>query len=71
MVRYADDFVVLAATEKAIVEARAVIADVLRRRGLAFNPAKTRVVRPGEVFGFLGHTLAASPVCSRGGHGAR
>jgi hypothetical protein len=58
-VRYADDFVVLAASEGELHAARAVIASVLRRRGLALNAVKTRVVPPGREFVFLGRVLRA------------
>jgi group II intron reverse transcriptase/maturase len=59
MVRYADDFVLLAASERELGAARAMVASVLRRRGLALNAVKTRVVPPGRDFTFLGEALRA------------
>ena len=70
MVRYADDFVVLAAGEPQLRAAQAGIATVLRRRGLALNAGKTRIVAPGREFVFLGRTLCA-PVPPRLGHVVR
>ena len=58
-VRYADDFVVLAASMRDVEQAREIAAGVLRERGLALKAAKTRVVAPGTSFRFLGETLCA------------
>jgi CRISPR-associated protein Cas1 len=59
MVRYADDFVVLAESEARLRQAHAAIMTVLKRRGLALNVVKTRMVAPGQEFSFLGHALSA------------
>jgi CRISPR-associated protein Cas1 len=59
LLRYADDFVALAATEQEIAAAQAVIAAALKRRGLALNTIKTQVVPPGQAFTFLGRSLTA------------
>jgi len=54
-VRYADDFVVTAAS-KELLEQRVVplIEDFLRERGLWLSPEKTRIVHISEGFDFLG-----------------
>ena len=57
LVRYADDFVVLCATQAQVEEARRRVGLVLTRLGLALHPEKTRPVdlsRGGEGFDFLG-----------------
>ena len=58
-VRYADDFVVLAAEAGAVEQARRIAEGVLSERGLALNNDKTRIVAPGTPFAFLGETLCA------------
>jgi RNA-directed DNA polymerase len=60
LVRYADDFVVLCATESRAKEALRRIGLVMDRLGLTLHPAKTRLVdlrRGKESFVFLGCTL--------------
>ncbi len=57
-VRYADDFVVLARSCAAAGEARDLGTQVLRDRGLAVQPAKTRIVPPECGFDFLGVPIA-------------
>jgi hypothetical protein len=59
MVRYSDDFVVLAESETRLCEPHAAIMTVLKRRGLALNVVKTRMVAPGLQFSFLGQGLSA------------
>ncbi|MGH6814985.1 MAG: reverse transcriptase domain-containing protein [Hyphomicrobiaceae bacterium] len=59
MVRYADDFVALAARKGTLEETQKMIVDVLQRRGLKLNAPKTRVVPPGQPFVFLGRSLTA------------
>lgn len=54
LVRYADDFVVLARDERAIDRARSLAATELERLGLAIHPHKTRVTTFGEGFQFVG-----------------
>lgn len=56
-VRYADDFVALGDSRGAARQAREVAATTLARRGLALHTGKTRIVPPGEAFGFLGETV--------------
>ncbi|MCK9930778.1 group II intron reverse transcriptase/maturase [Frankia sp. Mgl5] len=70
LIRFADDLVVLAATEKAAHNASVFVAKVLRRLGLSLHRAKTRIVnlRAGAGgFDFLGwhHRM----VCSWRWHG--
>jgi group II intron reverse transcriptase/maturase len=60
LVRYADDLVVLCATESRAKEALRRIGLVMNRLGLTLHPAKTRLVdlrRGKESFVFLGCTL--------------
>lgn len=59
LVRYADDFVVLARTEGQARQAMREIARRLRHRGLQLNSEKTRIVPPGEELTFLGHRFGA------------
>jgi group II intron reverse transcriptase/maturase len=59
MVRYADDFVVLASNS---CEAKHALIDVerlLRARGLSLNRNKTRILPPGSEFCFLGYNICA------------
>jgi RNA-directed DNA polymerase len=57
MVRYADDFVVCARTEKEANEALAQIAAWVKEAGLTLHPAKTRIVNAAQRggFDFLGY----------------
>ncbi len=59
LVRYADDFVVMAASEAEAREARRLAADLLTARGLRLHGAKTAIRAPGEAFVFLGRTVWA------------
>lgn len=59
MVRFADDFVVLTASEREAAQASRDVERLLRGRGLALNKEKTRIVAPGEEFVFLGQQLRA------------
>ena len=59
LVRYADDFVVICATEKEAYEAKSRLADWLAPRGLSINEEKTRVVHVDEGFDFLGCKVQA------------
>jgi CRISPR-associated protein Cas1 len=60
MVRYADDFVVLAASEREAGIALKDVSRLLRGRGLALNPEKTRIVQPSQEFHFLGKRIVAA-----------
>lgn len=57
LIRYADDFVVLCATEKEAHERKAELSVWLTPRGLSFNEEKTRVVHLSEGFDFLGFNV--------------
>jgi group II intron reverse transcriptase/maturase len=60
LIRYADDFVVMCATESGAREALRRIGLVMNRLGLTLHPAKTRLVdlrRGKESFVFLGCTI--------------
>jgi RNA-directed DNA polymerase len=54
LIRYADDFVITGATKEVLEEAKSVIEEFLRERGLSLSPEKTRIARIEEGFDFLG-----------------
>lgn len=54
LIRYADDFVLTGASLETLEEAKSVIQDFLRARGLALSAEKTRIVRIEDGFDFLG-----------------
>jgi hypothetical protein len=54
LARYADDFVVLAATEAEVQQAQAAAEASLARLRLKLNPRKTRVTSFEQGFTFLG-----------------
>lgn len=60
VVRYADNFVVLARNETAAKEALVLAQRLLRMRGLMLNNAKTRIVLPGEASVFLGQNIGGA-----------
>ena len=55
LVRYADDFLVLACTQEQIVKAHAEVERVLNSLGLALHPKKTQITNFKRGFRFLGH----------------
>ena len=57
MVRYADDFVITGRTEEHLREAREVIVEFLKERGLTLSPEKTQVVHIDQGFDFLGWNI--------------
>ena len=61
LVRYADDFVILAATKDEAGKALGLVDRLLRRRGLMLNRKKTAIVPPGKRVIFLGEDLCAPP----------
>src|SRR5688572_14045725 len=71
LVRYADDFVVMCDTKRAVEEARQRVSAVLARLGLELHPEKTRMVdlsRGREGFDFLGchlHKRMSGPIWER------
>ena len=54
LIRYADDFVVTAATPEVAEEARALLVPFLAERGLELSEEKTLVTSIGDGFDFLG-----------------
>ncbi|MBP2405626.1 group II intron reverse transcriptase/maturase [Streptomyces syringium] len=57
LVRYADDFVALCATEGEAEDVKSRLEEWFRPRGLAFNEEKTKVVHLREGFDFLGFNV--------------
>lgn len=57
LIRYADDFVVLCKTEKDAEEAKAIIQNFLRSRGLSLSEEKTQIVHLQKGFDFLGFNI--------------
>jgi CRISPR-associated protein Cas1 len=57
LVRYADDFVILAKNEGRARASLETIAAVLRMQGLALNPDKSRIVPSDHALRFLGHVF--------------
>jgi RNA-directed DNA polymerase len=53
-IRYADDFVITGATEAILVEAKTLIEDFLKERGLSLSDEKTKIAHIEEGFDFLG-----------------
>ena len=53
-IRYADDFVITGAMKETLEEARAIIVEYLRERGLSLSEEKTKIVHIEEGFDFLG-----------------
>ncbi|MBF2087007.1 CRISPR-associated endonuclease Cas1 [Thermoleptolyngbya sp. C42_A2020_037] len=62
LVRYADDFVILAKSKARIERAYDLVASLLHTMGLELHPDKTRVTTFNEGFRFLGHTFVRSLV---------
>ena len=62
LTRYADDLVVCCHSRQQAEQVKARLAAWLAPRGLAFNEAKTRIVRLDEGFEFLGFHLRRYPV---------
>lgn len=57
VVRFADDFVVLAKTEERITQAKQEVLEQLTAHGLKLNLEKTRITNFEEGFRFLGHVF--------------
>lgn len=62
LVRYADDFVVLAKSKARIEKAHDLVENLLDTMGLELHPDKTRVTHFNDGFRFLGHTFVRSLV---------
>ncbi len=60
LVRYADDFVILAKNEANARDGLERIAAVLRQHGLELNPEKSRIVPAERALRFLGHVFVRS-----------
>ncbi len=60
-VRFADDFLVFAPTDKAAESAHAFVTKQLKRLDLELHPGKTRVVRSGPNVRFLGRKMPRGP----------
>lgn len=56
-IRYADDFVILCQDREDAKRALAMVQGILKDRGLALHPEKTRIVHASEGFVFLGRNL--------------
>lgn len=54
LTRYADDFAITGATKEVLEEAKLLIEEFLRERGLSLSSEKTRIVHIEEGFDFLG-----------------
>jgi RNA-directed DNA polymerase len=57
IVRYADDFIVTAATKEIAEEVKRLIAEFLASRGLALSEEKTAITHINDGFDFLGWTF--------------
>lgn len=55
LVRYADDFIVLAPTQERILQAKVEIVNLLESMGLTMHTEKTQIANFGRGFRFLGH----------------
>ncbi|MEM9119717.1 MAG: group II intron reverse transcriptase/maturase [Cyanobacteria bacterium P01_F01_bin.56] len=58
LVRYADDFVVLARSHQRTVAGRDLVAQLLSQMDLQLHPDKTRITHFNQGFRFLGHAFA-------------
>ena len=65
LIRYADDFLVLARTKRRAEQGRRLVERLLRSRRLRLNLVKTRIAAPGETLNFLGAELTI-PTLSNG-----
>jgi RNA-directed DNA polymerase len=70
LVKYADDFAVFCPTQQKAVEAQALLANWLERRGLRLSENKTHIRHLQEGFNFLGFNIRhyAVPNSSRSGY---
>ena len=57
LVRFADDFVVLAKNQQQIIQAQQDVADLLHSMGLQLHPDKTQITNFNRGFRFLGHAF--------------
>jgi len=59
-IRYADDFVITGKTEEHLREAKDVVTEFLKERGLTLSPEKTRITHIDDGFDFLGWNFRKS-----------
>jgi CRISPR-associated protein Cas1 len=71
LVRYADDFVILAKSKSRIEAAQALVDRLLTLMGLELHPDKTRITNFQQGFHFLGHTFVRSLTVQDQGKGRR
>lgn len=57
LIRYCDDFVILCRSGAEAQEALGAAGSALQERRLALHPEKTRLIRPGEPFSYLGYSF--------------
>ena len=57
VIRYADDFIITAKTEKELRDARPIIEEWLSKRGLTLNQEKTKLININDGFNFLGFNV--------------
>lgn len=62
VVRFADDFVLLARTEARILQAQQDVTQLLTGMGLALHPDKTQITTFDKGFRFLGHAFAGDVI---------
>jgi CRISP-associated protein Cas1 len=62
LVRYSDDFVILAKTERQIQTAQAQVMELFAQMGLQLHPEKTQITNFERGFRFLGHVFAGELV---------
>ncbi|XHX78427.1 MAG: CRISPR-associated endonuclease Cas1 [Stenomitos frigidus ULC029] len=60
LVRFADDFVVMAKSQDQIIQAQQDVADALQPMGLQLHPEKTQLTDFDRGFRFLGHAFAGN-----------
>jgi CRISPR-associated protein Cas1 len=65
VVRYADDLVVMARSAEEAQRALRLVASHLRARKLSLNPARTRIIAPGQSFTFLGREISSCGATDR------
>lgn len=63
LVRYADDFLVLARSQKRIIQAQAQITELFASWGLQMHPNKTRITNFEQGFCFLGQKFVKDTIC--------
>jgi len=71
LVRFADDFVVLAKSKARIETAQALVDHLLTTMGLELHPDKTRITNFQQGFHFLGHTFVRSLTLQDQGKGKK